>query len=353
MSPYKPKKKKVPAKSKAPNYKTANSMLDNMQDHKEFESLLKFQYPDLDLVKEFRRSIDEIVYILDHPVVCYIANVVKPENQSSSIDDSDDLPFNEMIASLPDDVKEISIVLVTPGGYAHQVAKFVNKIRPRFEKVNFILLNKAMSAGTIFIMSGDKIYMTNRSQIGPIDPQVRAKSGEFVPAQSLLTLVEEIRKRGQIEIDNKKSPAWTDVQMLRMIDPKDIGNAINASNYSINMVKEYLVNHKFKSWVIHSKTSKPVSDQERNDRAQEIASLLCEHDKWKNHGHAITREAAWDVCKLKIEHAEDITGLDRAMRRMWALFYWTFENTNVEKVFISKNYCLLRHQKINSNIKKS
>ena len=117
---------------------------------------------------------------------------------------------------------------------------------------------------------------------------------------------------------------------------------MNASNYSIQMVEEYLKIHKFKSWYLHSDGVRKVTEQEKNERSNEIARLLCEHSKWKNHGHAISREAAWDVCKLKIDHSEDSPGLDRAMKRMWALFYWFFENTSLAKVFISENYCIMR-----------
>lgn len=329
----------------------SETMLDIMVDGREFESLLKYQYQNLDLVAELRRSIDEVAKIRNRPIVCYITNIVKPTSSSISIDDSDDLPFNEMIASLPLECKEIDIVLVSPGGFAHQVAKFVNKLRPRFEKLGFILLNKAMSAGTIFIMAGDEIIMNNQSQIGPVDPQVRTSTGEFVPAQSILTLIEEFRIRGEAAIKKGLQPPWTDLQILRGIDPKQIGNAMNASNYSIQMVEEYLYNFKFKNWSVHSDGITEVTDKEKKDRANEIATLLCEHSKWKNHGHAITREAAWDVCKLKINHAEDTPGLDRAMKRMWALFYWFFENSSVTKVFISENYCIIRNDS-KSNQKK-
>lgn len=333
-----------------PAMPVSSTMLDKMVDGREFESLLKFQYNNLNVVGELQKSIQEIKAIRNRPVVCYVSNVVKPTTSSISIDDSDDLPFNEMIASLPPDAKEIDIVLVTPGGFAHQVAKFVNKLRPRFDSVGFILLSKSMSAGTIFITSGDEIVMTNQSQIGPVDPQVRTKSGEFVPAQSILTLIDEIKIRGEELIKKGQKPAWTDLQILNSIDPKEIGNAMNASNYSIQLVEEYLYNFKFKNWHIHSDGSTTVSDDERKARANEIAKMLCDHGKWKNHGHAITREAAWDVCKLKITHSEDVVGLDRAMRRMWALYYWIFENLPLAKIFISENYCIMRSD--NNGLKK-
>lgn len=345
--PFIPPKK---AHQNVPN-NISSTMLDKMVDGREFESLLSYQYQNLDILGELRKSILEIEAIRQRPIVCYVANVVKPRTSSISIEDSDDLPFNEMIASLPVGCREIDIVLVTPGGYAHQVAKFVNKLRPRFDKIGFILLNKAMSAGTIFIMSGDEIIMNNQSQIGPIDPQVRTNTGEFVPAQSILTLVEEIRLRGEDSIKKGLQPPWTDLQILRGIDPKEIGNAMNASNYSIQMVEEYLLNHKFKNWTVHSDGITVVTTAEKSARANEIAKLLCEHSKWKNHGHAITREAAWDVCKLKINHAENTVGLDRAMRRMWALFYWVFENSELSKIFISGNYCIMRNDNPNGQKK--
>lgn len=325
--------------------KKSSTILDKMVDGREFQSLLDYQYEGLDVFAEIKKSIAEIYAIRGNPIVCYVANVVKPRKTSVSIEDSDDLPFNEMIASLPKSAKNIDIVLVTPGGFANQVAKFVNKLRPRFDKVSFILLNKAMSAGTIFVMSGDEIVMSSQSQIGPIDPQVRDNNGNFVPAQSILTLVEEIRVRGEAQIKIGKQPSWVDLQILRSIDHKEIGNAINASNYSIQLVQEYLYNYKFRMWLNHSKGN-PVTDQDKIDRSNEIATLLCDHSKWKNHGHAITREAAWEVCKLKIKHSEDMEGLDRAMRRMWALFYWLFENTSAAKFFISENYRILRSDSI-------
>lgn len=333
------------------NLNSTSTMLDNMKDYREFESLLNYKFHNIDLISELRKSIEEIRAIRNRPIICYVANVVKPTKISINIEDSDDLPFTEMISSIPSECKEIDIVVVTPGGMANQVANFVNKIRPRFDKVGFILINKAMSAGTIFIMSGDEIVMTNQSQIGPIDPQILTKSGNLVPAQSLLTLIEEIRIRGEENLKNGLQPPWTDLEILRGINHYEIGNAMNASNYSIQLVEDYLFNYKFKNWEIHSTNSTQVTQEEKRKRANDIAKLLCEHSKWKNHGHYINRDAAWKICKLKIDHSESTAGLDKAMRRMWALFYWIFENMNFSKVFISENYCLIRVD--SQNIKKN
>ena len=341
------KNSKIPAPKPQP-VPIANSLLEKMVDGREFESLLHYKFQNINLIDELRRSIIEVKSIRQRPLLCYVANVVKPITGSISIDDSDDLPFDEMIKSVPAEVKQIDIVLVTPGGSAQTVSRFVNKLRPRFDEVTFILLNKCMSAGTIFVMSGNEIVMKSDSYIGPIDPQTPSKTGGYVPAQSILTLVEDIKERGEDLIKQGKQPSWSDMVLLKNIDPKELGNAISASNYSISLVKEYLENYKFKNWLRHSDGQTPVTPKEKKIRAEEIAKLMCDHSKWLSHGHSITREAAWNVCKLKITHSEDIQGLDRVLRRMWALVYWMFENTLITKIFISENYALFRNGKQNN-----
>lgn len=320
-----------------------DSLLDKMIDGREFESLLKFKAVNIDLAKEVRKSINEIQSIRKRPLICYMANVVNSNIRAQiSVDNNDELPFFELISTIPMEVKEIDILIVTPGGSGQQVAKFVDRLRPRFDKVTFIIPNIAMSAGTIFAMSGDEIIMDSRAYIGPIDPQIPNKDGHFVPAQAILTLIDEIQTRGEALLANGQNPLWTDLQILRQIEGKEIGNAMNASKYSVELVENFLYKYKFKTWTNHS-DGRPILDEERKQKANEIAMLLCDHGLWKTHSRGINREIAYDVCKLKITHPETIEGLDRSIRRFWALMYWIFENTPVFKVFISDNYCIFRH----------
>jgi hypothetical protein len=315
--------------------------LDIMKDGQEYSSLLDQNFNGLNVVDELRRCIKEISNTRnDTPVICYIANVINASN-GNSIDGLDELPFREMVGMVPPEKKEVDIILVTPGGLANQVVNFVNILRPRFSKVTFLLLDMAMSAGTIFIMSGDDIIMSNRSKFGPIDPQVVNKDGIIMPAQSILLAINDIRLRGEKAIKNHANPAWTDIQMLKNLDLRDVGNALIASNYSIQIVKDYLEKYKFRTWTNHQSGS-PVTLDEKKKQAGKIASILCDHAKWKSHQHFIDRESAWNECQIKITHSENIVGLDRAMRRMWAFLHWIFDNTRISKIFVSENYAVIR-----------
>ena len=111
------------------------------------------------------------------------------------------------------------------------------------------------------------------------------------------------------------------------------------------MVENYLFDYKFKNWTEHS-DKRLVTLSEKRETANRIADLFCNHSVWKNHGRGITRELAWDVCRLKITHAESIAGLDRSIRRLWALLYWIFENIPTYKIFISNNYAVFRNENV-------
>lgn len=74
--------------------------------------------------------------------------------------------------------ERVAIVLNTPGGEVEAVERMVEMTRHWYQEVFFIVPHLAMSAGTIFCMSGDKIFMDYSSALGPIDPQVQAKDGK-------------------------------------------------------------------------------------------------------------------------------------------------------------------------------
>lgn len=329
--------------SKTNNQETVTTLLDYMIDGREFESILKYNVSSMDIISELRRGLKEIETLRGRPAVCYIANIVNSNVSASvSIDDNDDLPFSEMIGSVPKSERSLDVLLVSPGGIAQQVAKFVNKLRPRFDNVTFILPYMAMSAATILSMSGDDIIMGPNSYIGPVDPQVLNKEGKFVPAQSIFALVDDIKERGQAFLQAKKPIPWTDFQLLNNIDSKEIGNALSLSQFSIELVETYLYRFKFQNWLKHTSSQRDVTDEDRKTRAKEVAEALCDHKRWKSHARGITRETAWEECKILITHSESIDGLERLLRREWALLNWIFEKTPIAKILFSNDYSIIR-----------
>lgn len=319
-----------------------DSLLDAMEDGNEYGSIVaKTPRHPLDLVTEARRALAEIEVIRRRPCLCYIANVVKP-SADAAITLLDHLPFAEMVAGVEAGAREVDILLVTPGGSAEQVIQFVDALRTRFDTVEFLLPYMAMSAGTLWALSGDRIWMDRRAYLGPIDPQVVSKDGNYVPAQALLALLNEIQQKGQEALKKGQQPPWSYIILLREMDQRQLGAAMTSSQYVVTLATKLLASYKFRSWTAHRSTGQPVTEDDRRQRAQEVATQLSSHEQWKIHGHAISRAVAETEVRLLIDFPESVPGLERAMRRLWALIRYGFDRAPIAKMLFSQKYSYVR-----------
>jgi len=325
-----------------PPAKKISTLYDMMEDGREYGSLIGAEGK-VDLASELRRTLADIEAIRKRPAVIYAANMVKPpKDVSTAIELSDNLPFAEMIAQIPVGTTGVDIIIETPGGTAQQVAQFVDRVRPRFQDVSFIIPHMAMSAGTIWALSGNEIWMDERAFLGPIDPQAPTKDGSLVPYQTILTLLKRIQDTGADALSKGQQPPWTDIQILHNIDPKEIGNAIAHTEYATKLAAKLLETHKFRDWTETETKKEAVTPARKAERAKEVADILCSHDQWKLHGHGISRQAAIDEVRLRIERPEAVAGLARAIRRLAAVLRWSFENGPIGKLMLSQNYALFR-----------
>ena len=106
----------------------------------------------------------------------------------------------DIIEALSKDSKKhqaIYVFLTTPGGSLPPVQRMVDILRHFYSEVNFIVPDYAYSAGTIWCMSGDNIYMNYYSSLGPIDPQVQNKDGKLVAALGYLDKINELLEKAK------------------------------------------------------------------------------------------------------------------------------------------------------------
>lgn len=221
--------------------------------------------------------------------------------------------FREFIELRANDDKKdnLAIILTTPGGSAAAVEKMVDVVRKHYKEVYFIVPDAAMSAGTIFCMSGDKIYMDYASSLGPIDPQV-LKNDRYVPALGYLDKVNELIKKS---LNGTLSNA--EFMMLQNLDLAELKQYEQAKDLSIDLLKKWLVTYKFKNWNQHrttpSKKGKVVTTDEKEERARYIAEQLSDNNIWRSHGRYIGIDTLTKVLKLEIEDYSDNTELRSAI----------------------------------------
>lgn len=314
-----------------------------MEDGREYASIVGAVLPEgFDVVDEIVNGLKSIEAIRERPCLVYVGNVIAKEANEAGVIAGDDVPFQEMVASVAAEHQSVDVYLATNGGSGEQISRFVNCLRSRFKEVNFLIPSFCMSAGTLFALSGDRIYMTPHASLGPIDPQVPSAGGRYVPAQALLILVEALRKTGEDAVNQGGSVPWTAVRLIDSLDKTELGAAITASQWSQTIATQYLYEYKFKNWTTRETSGTPVTPEYRLSRANEVAAALVSHERWKNHGHAITRDVLWTEIKLKIDHPD--AALERGMVRMWALLTWVFDKTPVQKIVCAANYRFVRQQ---------
>ncbi len=206
----------------------------------------------------------------------------------------------------------LAIFLTTTGGQAEVVEKLVEVVREHYGLVYFVVPVAAMSAGTIFCMSGDKIYMDYSSSLGPIDPQVPDREGKFlVPALGHLDKVNEIIDKSRKNTITPVEFQWLlnqDLAMLRFYE--------QARDLSIALLKKWLVQYKFKDWLTH-RTNNPgtaVTPAEKEARATEIATLLSNNTYWNSHGRFIGIYTLAKECRLDIDDFGVDVDLQKAVR---------------------------------------
>jgi hypothetical protein len=267
--------------------------------------------------------------------VLVMAASLKAANVPTSIDYSDLLPMSDQLSNLDSTTRALDLVLETPGGSGEVAEQIVRTLRDRFDDIAVIVPGWAKSAGTIMAMAADDILMGPMSALGPIDAQIGWQKRVF----SADAFIEGLRKiKEEVEQTNKLNMAYFPI--LQAISPGDIEHAQNALDFAKVLVKEWLSAFKFKNWKETETSKTPVTEKEREARADWIASELCNQSRWKTHGRSI-RIADLTALKLRITDYSQDAELNDAVQRYHTLLQMTFDN-GVYKLFETQRSQIIR-----------
>lgn len=243
----------------------------------------------------------------------------------------------EVIETLPHKEDTLSIMLDTAGGSAEIVERLVNITRKHYQKVNFIIPNQAMSAGTIFCMSGDRIFMEYSSVLGPIDPQVMNAQQHWVPALGYLEKYDELRKKAENDTISNAEFA-----LLSKMDLAEITQYEQQKELTITLLKTWLVKYKFKDWTVHesdpAKLGQKVTDAEKEKRAAEIADKLQEYSTWHTHGRKICLDTLKNDVRIKIDDYSSNETLREAVRKYYKIILEYVWRSNLSNCLHHREY---------------
>ncbi|SHJ45681.1 SDH family Clp fold serine proteinase [Aquimarina spongiae] len=264
---------------------------------------------DSTIVKMLNQRLEELETFFEADFLIYYGPFVGGENSFLTV--VEDLAYDK------DKKEKLCVMLTTTGGSAIVVERYVNILRKHYDDISFIVPDYAYSAGTIFCMSGDNIYMDYFSVLGPIDPQVENKDNKWVAALGYLDKINEL-------IDKAKNDEMTQAEflILKDFDLAELREYEQAKNLTIDLLEKWLVKYKFKNWNTHRTNpnllGQEVTEDEKIARAKDIADKLSNNNLWKSHGRPINIEAL-RYLGLEIDDYSEETEMRNLIRSYYEL----------------------------------
>jgi len=228
------------------------------------------------------------------------------------------------------DLSKIDFYIESLGGSGESAEEIVRFMRSKFDTISFVVPGQAKSAGTIIVLSGDEILMTETGSLGPIDAQV--KIGRSI--QSAYDYIEWTENK-QKEAKEKGALNPFDAIMIAQISPGELSGVLHSLNFAKDLVIDWLSNYKFKKWQVSETKKIPITEEIRRKRAEEIANDLIDHSKWRSHGRSIKIDDLRGI-GLKITRIEDNPDLSKIVYRIQTVCRFLFTTTTAYKIFATE-----------------
>ncbi len=296
----------------------------------------------IDLQNELQKLINEYNKYTGRYLFVYASDITKGRRGVDvSLVQDDFYNIQDILRETGKDT--IDFYIETPGGSGESAEEIAKFLRKKFKEVNFIIAGEAKSAGTILVLSGDNIYMTDTGSLGPIDAQVKV-GRSIVSAHDYKEWVEN--KRDEALKNGVLNPF--DAVMVAQISPGEIGGIINSLEFAKDLVSNWLAKYKFKNWTVTRTKKEPVDETKRIARAKEVADLLCNHTEWRTHGRSLKIEDLNEL--LLIERIDEDSKLSEIVYRIKTVIRLIFDMSTIYKLYYLDNFKLGKTFSVNPGI---
>lgn len=248
-------------------------------------------------------------------VITYISKYGHP---AAMINSDDTIPIDDMLRSVGK-TKNLELIIHSSGGYSENAKKIVKMCREYCENFTVVVPDAAKSAATIISLGGDKIIMSNTSELGPIDPQfiIFGPQGQpqTVPAWTIVRSFNEIIEDA-VDENGKIKIAY--IPLLNNINIAKVKEAKESLNNAKNIAEEFL-----KEWML----------KDNSNKAEETSEVLAKGEKYTLHAHLID----WKEAKSLLNDTNII--YLPPDNDIWMLYWELYVRT---AVFLSDNIALVK-----------
>lgn len=224
------------------------------------------------------RAISDLEKIRDSKVIVYMTGDRQPEQFFRAQVASDALVYFKNILTDIGKTKKITLALYTNGGLLDTPWPLVNLIKEHCEDFEVIVLDKALSAGTLIALGADKIIMGPHAHLSPIDPTANIQDGannqvKHFEIEDIIGYIDFVKEKIGITEQGALCEIMRD--LTKEITPTMLGSANRTHSLVRRLAKSLLAMHK-----------NPLPERQ----TKEIIEHLTE--KLFSHRHLINRNEA-------------------------------------------------------------
>jgi hypothetical protein len=260
-------------------------------------------------------------------LLVYVSDIRKAEN---SLTPEDKTGFSDLIEGISEE--DVDILINSPGGFVEITESIVSMLRSKFRNIRFAIPNMAKSAATLLAFSGDELLLDFRSELGPIDPQIRYQTADgtkIEAAEDILSGFQEVKEiltREGVSV----TPAY--VPLLNKLTIGLLRSCDNAINLSKRLSELWLRKYMF------AKDSDSI-------KPKEITEFFSSHKETLSHGRAIRIDKCIElgIKIVNIEDPQNIKLLDM-LWNLWCLYEVHFSKCAACKVYENSSGCRLQRE---------
>lgn len=245
-------------------------------------------------------------------LICYVSG------RAANIDRDDVLGLIDVLHNVKQD-GDLDLLLHTGGGDIDAAEKIISLVRTVVGAgtLRVVVPDFAKSAGTLIALGGDKIVMSDSSELGPIDPQIMLNDGHgnliSHPVQSFLNAYKEHSE--QLNANPNDTAAR---MMLSKLDPATLQLFKSAKDRARQFAEAQLLRKGVKDYT-------------------EVATKLLDTNRWLTHGQMIGWQAAEEM-GLDIEYLEQKS---EYWQLYWRLYCLQRLAVNDKQKLFESNYASL------------
>ncbi len=196
-----------------------------------------------------RERIRAVEAITGRPLIIYASDFYNRDKLLAAkgevmIDPSDKVGFSEVIENITGD--NLDILIQSPGGYAESAEAIINLLRAKFTNIRFIVPDQAKSAATMMCCSADEILLNEKSELGPIDPQMQVPRNDGIPITAPSQAILDQFDKAKEDISKKPEllPVW--LPILNLYGPSLLVMCEDAEKLARSLVEKWLLSYMFK-----------------------------------------------------------------------------------------------------------